>query len=194
MYYFARFEEIGGQLFRFDTRAYLREYDSGSLSTCVGAIIAKNPGSAGPTRTGEFLPLNLGNDRMLPSVKNRFDAAFRRSGKSVPRNAFVRVWNLFYLCDPVFRTARKAVFSLRAPPECPTESESIPILWFAWGGDDKVLNPFKRRFLKRSAAHEFFWKLAIGGIVQRAPGVVELAKHPQGLLAEPIVKYLAGVL
>jgi hypothetical protein len=100
MSYHGRFEIIDGNLFRFDTRIY---FDARTRSepdgTCVTAVIGKNPGSATATPVGSWAPLELSHDQLLPSLRNRFLAAYAAAKKKVPDGAYVRVWNLFYLCD-----------------------------------------------------------------------------------------------
>lgn len=200
MCYFARFEMIYGHLFRFDTRIYLTKYERDQQDICVGAIIGKNPGSARPETLSKFLPLNLNGDKMLPSVRNRFLEAYKRVNKVLPNNAFVRVWNLFYICQPDLVKARAAIAPFQHKPYffsktiCPSETESPNIVWFAWGGYDKSLNSFKNRFLSRHITNGFSYDSRISAIVPRAPSINEFAKHPQGMPAEPIVVYLAGKL
>jgi hypothetical protein len=53
------------------------KHDPQESGKCVGAIVGKNPGSAKPTQLGVWGPLNLDGDKMLPSVRNRFVAAYK---------------------------------------------------------------------------------------------------------------------
>ena len=86
MEYLARFEEIEGKLFRFDTRIYLNDYNSDNDGKCVGAIIGKNPGSAIPSKLNELVPLELNGDKMLPTVRNRFVDGYKLAKKEIPLN------------------------------------------------------------------------------------------------------------
>jgi len=193
MAYYARFEPVAGHVFRFDTRIYLGKHDANEDGECVGAIVGKNPGSAKPTQLGVLAPLNLDGDKMLPSVRNRFVAAYQNAGKSIPTNAFVQVWNLFYLCNPDLGAACSEISSLVNPPPCPSESKKPTIIWFAWGGNDGYLNSFKQRFLSDQKSG-FYYNHQSGMIISRAPSVTDFAKHPQGMPAMPIVNHLAGLL
>jgi len=124
--YLARFEEIDGELFRFDTRIYLNAYDPSINSNCVGAIVGKNPGSAIPKTLNELVPLELNGDRMLPTVKNRFTDGYEMAKKQIPLNSFVRVWNLFYICDPDLGSACQKAANYKKLPTCNTENEGAP--------------------------------------------------------------------
>src|SRR5687768_2305947 len=101
MSYFANFQRCGGALFRLDTRIYLNDHDAPSKHDVrIAAVVAKNPGSAKPRALGRLAPLTLAGDKMLPSVRNRFRAAYSTAKKVSPQGAYVQVWNLFYLCTP----------------------------------------------------------------------------------------------
>lgn len=194
MEYFARFEEINGHLFRFDTRIYLESLNPNSASVCVGAIVGKNPGSAAPNALNQFLPLALNGDKMLPTVGNRFLDGYGRAKKPIPLNAFVRVWNLFYICNPDLGAALKVAQKLSTLPTCPSETDSVSVVWYGWGGNDADLSPYKARFLQRKYKNQFFYNHQSAVIVQNAPGASDFAKHTQGMPAEPVVQYLARVL
>jgi hypothetical protein len=195
MSYFARFMRLRNSDFRFDTRIYLRESPRDEQDgECVAAIVAKNPGSAQATVRGQWGPLELANDKMLPSVRKRFIDGYRLSGKAIPRSAFVRVWNLFYLCDNNLQSAILAVRRFDAPPICKGEATVPAIVWFAWGGSDARLNPFKTRFRGLTVPHAFFYDQELGRVVSAIPSTTDFAKHPQGLRSEPIVEHLGTIL
>ncbi len=194
MSYVAKFEMINGHLFRFDTRIYLGEYDLEANGKCVGAIIGKNPGSAKPTKHGRLELLDLDGDKMLPFVRNRFTAAFQHLGKTASQNSFIRVWNLFYLCNANLEEAKKVFSGYTSPPFCQTEAEESPFVWFGWGGNDKFLNPFKERFINRKHDKPFFFDNKIRKIHEAIPSVMDSAKHTQGMPAHPIESYLAKML
>lgn len=193
MSYYARFESVDGQLFRFDTRIYLGEHDLAKKSICVGAIVGKNPGSAKPTELGVLAPLALDGDKMLPSVRNRFRAAYQVAGKSIPDNAYVRVWNLFYLCNPALDQACAVVNAMGNSPSCDSEEGDPPVVWFAWGGNDARLNAFKQRYLA-GQRDSFYYDHRAAKVVGKAPTEEDFAKHPQGMPAKPVVEHLAGFL
>lgn len=193
MSYCARFEEFDGRLFRFDTRIYLEAHIPNEPDICVGAIVGKNPGSAKPTQLGVMAELDLDGDKMLPSVRNRFVAAYQKSGVHIPVNAFVQVWNLFYLCNPNLSAACSAIDSFANPPICSSERLAPRVVWFAWGGSDSRLNPFKERFL--SCGHpSFYYNHQVGEVERRVPLAEDFAKHPQGMPATPIVNHLASLV
>jgi hypothetical protein len=194
MCFVARFELIDEHLFRFDTRIYLGSYNSEDVSECVGAIIGKNPGSAKPNNLGTLEALNLDGDKMLPFVKNRFCAAYKNIGKPPPSNGFVRVWNLFYLCNADLKGAKSALSPFEILPSCSTETEKPPLVWFGWGGNDQFLNPFKTRFINTGHNQPFFYNYKTKQIQQTVPSVLDTAKHTQGMPMLPVEQHLAKVL
>lgn len=194
MHYFAKFEKINGHLFRFDTRVYLEPYQKNQDSECVGAIVAKNPGSAIYKELGVWAPLELNGDRMLPTVRKRFINAYKETGKEIPENSFIRVWNLFYLCNPNLGEACNAISAFQTIPECPSENDNIKIVWYAWGDNHKFLNKFKTRFLSRADENGFFYNQKTKIISDQAPKESDFAKHTQGMPAKPVEDYLKSRL
>jgi hypothetical protein len=194
MVYYARFERRGPNDFRFDTRIYLRnEQPDLSNGTCIGAIIGKNPGSAVPNVYDVLAPIPLNGDKMLPSVRNRFVSAFKLAGKPIPVNAYVRVWNLFYLRDPDLNHACSVLKDLTATPRCATEKHKAKILWLAWGQDDDRLNHLKARF-KLCGQSAFYYCHRQKLIVPQMPSTADFAKHPQGMPANPVIAHLATLV
>lgn len=194
MYYFAQFEKIDGQIFRFDTRVYLQPYQEEHGSTCVGAIVAKNPGSAIYRELGGWAPLELNGDRMLPTVRKRFINVYQKAGKEIPENSFIRVWNLFYLCNPDLGKACCAISNFNIIPECPSERDDVKIIWYAWGNNDKFLNKFKTRFLNKTNDRGFFYNQRTKMVSDCSPSETDFAKHPQGMPSEPVEHYLKSRL
>jgi hypothetical protein len=194
MDYFARFENINGNLFRFDTRIYLNDYDTSKSSMCVGAIVGKNPGSAIPKVLNELAPLELDGDRMLPTVRNRFIDGYKLAQKNIPINSFVRVWNLFYTCDPDLDSACYKASSFKSLPICTTENESVPIFWYGWGGNDQRLNSFKERFMTKEWPHTFFYDHTESRVSKAKPTINSFAKHTQGMPSKPVNEHLASVV
>jgi len=178
-----------------DTRIYLENCNApASTDPCVGAIVAKNPGSATSETMGQLAPLSLNGDNMLPSIRNRFRAAYALSGKPIPETGFVRVWNLFYLCAANLRQAIKACAAITSPPFCTSESLLPPIVWFAWGKSDKYLDPLKVRFQRLQLQRAFFFDNRQGKVVARIPQNDDFAKHPQGMPGSPVVQFLKNHL
>ena len=90
--YYAHFERIDRKMFRLDTRIYLDSRDDPKPhGKCVAAVVAKNPSSASARSIGVWDRLDLKHDRLLPSVRNRFLAAYRKANKRAPYGAYVRV-------------------------------------------------------------------------------------------------------
>ncbi len=191
--YYARFESVADYVFRFDTRIYLGDHKLDESGECVGAIVGKNPGSARLRQLGVLAPLDLHGDKMLPFVRNRFVAAYEKAGKAFPPNAFVQVWNLFYLCNADLGAACTAINSFANPPLCSTEGRKLKVVWFAWGGDDSRLNPFKCRFISGQQGG-FYYSGITKSIVILTPSASDFAKHTQGMPKRPVVNHLAGVL
>ena len=193
MCYYARFEKIAGHVFRFDTRIYLGAHDPSAIGECVGAIVGKNPGAAQPKLLDVCAPLQLKGDKLLPYVHNRFVEAYQKSGKVVPTNAFVQVWNLFYLCNQNLSEAFSTLCSVANPPLCPSECRKPKVVWFAWGDNDVRLNILKQRFL--GSQHQAFYYDQRAGVVRPSiPSITDFARHTQGMIAMPIVNHLAGIL
>lgn len=194
MEYVAKFQEVDGVLCRFDTRIYLDEHNPGMDSVCVGAIIGKNPGSAMPSRIGELLPLELRRDKMLPTVGNRFAEAYAVARKQPPINAFVRVWNLFYVCNKDLQQAANIASRMAHQPICESEKDTVPFVWFGWGGSDATLNPFKRRFIVRSYPRALYFDNICREVIGHAPTEGSSARHTQGMPAAPVREYLARIV
>lgn len=195
MPYFARFEQHNGAMFRFDTRIYLREGDGpGPQDTRIGAIIGKNPGAARHTVLGSLAPLSVGADKLLPTVKRCFTKAYAQAGKPIPAGAFVRVWNLFYLCGPDLAVAIAAAQRFPQLPQCASESDTPPIVWFAWGADHPFLATLKPRFRTTAIASGFFFDQRTGCIAARIPQSNDFARHTQGMNEAPVVAFLVEAL
>lgn len=192
MSYYAHFVRAAGGTFRVDTRIYLKDSGKpGPDDLCIAAIVAKNPGSASATRFGTLAPLQLNGDKMLPTVRNHFIAAFEEADKPIPKSAFVRVWNLFYLCDAKLSQAIRRYSLFTSPPLCQTEGSCPPIVWFAWRGSHRRLNVMKSRFATLPGATLFFYDWRKGSIVEGIPMDDDCAKHPQGLGRDKIWPFLA---
>ena len=193
MTYYAKFELINGNLFRFDTRIYLGPHSIDDQGSCIGAIVGKNPGSAKPSQLGLLTALKLDGDKLLPSVRNRYISAFHLAQKPIPDNAYVQVWNLFYICNPDLNSAITAIEKLPESINCPSEKVSLNHIWYAWGGDSKHLNMFKKRFLENPTLG-FFFDHVKKQVIPHTPELTEFAKHPQGMTALPIIEHIASVL
>jgi hypothetical protein len=195
MPYFARFTIHEGYRFRLDTRIYLRESDAPSkCDQCVAAVVAKNPGSACPTELDRLSRLSLAGDKLLPNVRNRFRTAYRLSSIEVPHGAFVRVWNLVYLCNPNLSEAIVSFRTIRQPLFCNSENTIPRIVWFAWGPPNSQLQHFTQRFRNRTFKQPFYFDMDIKKIVPRIPTTTSRVKHTQGLPCDAVEKHLAQII
>lgn len=194
MPYFARFEEVDGDLYRFDTRIYLSGGNPSNESICVGAVVGINPGSARPRILTTHHELELGNDKLLPYVRNRFRASYEQLGGEPPSGAFVQVLNLFYLCNKDLGQALARLRELGEMAACPTEKNTFPLAWYAWGAESKELAPLKRRFLNRNDRVSFYMNRDKKTFGEGAPGPMEFAKHPRCMPAVPVEAKLKSVL
>ena len=195
--YYGGFFLIGTNSFRWDTRVYLNSgvYEQ-NQGTCVGAVVAKNPGSAA-TGTLPWGPMVIGKDKMLPIVLSVFTQAYLHKhyqGNQPPKDAYVQILNLFYLRDHQLQPAKSAIKNYGNPPICGSESNTYPVVWFAWGGDDRSINHFKWRFDKISSKHRFYCDNKVPRIVESVPSIYDDARHPQGLTHAYLVPYLASIL
>jgi len=190
--YFALFTNVDDHLFRLDTRIYLNDSDRPGLNdTCIAAVVAKNPGSAAPKNLGVLARLQLGKDKMLPTVINHFIAAYKQAGKNIPQGAFVRVWNLFYLCCADLRDAIRRYGRVRTPLFCQSENSCPSLVWFVWGGSDPALDSMKLRFASLPAAYPCFYDWVDRVMKTGIPRPSDFAKHPQGLARSAVVPFLA---
>jgi hypothetical protein len=190
--YFALFTKVDDDLFRLDTRIYLNDSGGPGLNdACVAAVVAKNPGSAAPNNLGILARLQLSNDKMLPTVRNHFIAAYKQAGKDIPEGAFVRVWNLFYLCCADLRDAVRRYRRVHTPLFCQSENCCPPLVWFVWGGSDPALDSLKLRFASLPAAYPCFYDWVDRVMKPGIPCPSDFAKHPQGLAGSEVVPFLA---
>jgi hypothetical protein len=81
-HFWAKFQSVDRELFRLDTRIYLKNIDAPrQTDSCIGAIVGKNPGSAKPSSTtGEIQPIQLGDDKLLPTVRSIITKAYLAAG------------------------------------------------------------------------------------------------------------------
>ncbi len=189
------------ETFRLDTRIYLDACDSPRQDDkeCVAAVVVKNPGKAtSRSDTRDWEPLILDGDNTLPLIQGLFFDAYAKAGKPIPKNAFIQVWNLFYLCNPDAKEALAALEKVPAPPPCPSEERLKPkVVWFAWGkcnscsgSDIKRFDCLKTRFRKEHYENSFYYgheksTQYVAGEARIFPGVPsddDFAKHPQRLM------------
>jgi hypothetical protein len=182
--YWAVFERHGSDLFRLDTRIYGTPIERPRRGDRpLGCVIGKNPGSALPLhgQPGALLPIALGNDRFLPTVRAVVRKAHAAAGIAWPPGSYLQVLNLFYLCNRDLRQARARLSRLHESPRCPAERRRLPWAWFVWGGADIRLDPLKERFRHRRWPASLFIDGNGGAIRDRPPQPKEHARHTQGM-------------
>lgn len=194
--FWARFKNFSGDTFRLDTRIYLHETSNPSdVDECVGAVVGKNPGSAKPsTITDDLQPISLYGDKLLPTVRNVVLKAYEQANREVPKNSYIQVFNLFYLCDPNLSDALNAFKSSSGPAFCESEEKNIPWTWYVWGGDFEELNIFKARFSSLKINNHFFYDNVAGKIALRPPQSTDFAKHTQGLRHAYVVPHISELV
>lgn len=80
----------------FATRVYLIEINKPSDNDkCLGAIVGKNPGSARGAISNELIQIDLQGDKLLPTVRNIFENAYKKCAKEILENSYIQVLNLF---------------------------------------------------------------------------------------------------
>ena len=198
--YWAKFEEKNGNIFRFDTRIYLKPIKKPSPKNdiCIGAIVGKNPGSAKPSSNNynTLQPIILDNDKLLPNVKNIVISAYNNNKKTLSENQYIQVLNLFYLCDKSLANAKRRIKCIGSNASiCPSEKGSFPFIIYAWGGYNDGINRFKIRFIDKPLTENPIWFDFISNETRKVtPGKFDSVKHIQGLRHENIIPYLAEIL
>ena len=126
-------------------------------------------------------------------MRNRFLAAYERSGSQVPHGAYIRVWNLLYICNPNLRAAIAAFNTVRKPLICDSERTVPRNVWFACGPPNPQLRPFTSRFIERDVECPFYYDIDTMRLVTSKPTQTSKVKHTQGL-AEPIEKHVSRLV
>jgi hypothetical protein len=110
--YWAQFQQHGDHLFRMDTRIYLVDVaECRPGDSAIGAVVAKNPGSARPgdTTSPRLHPIRLSNDRLIPTVRSFVRRAYDEAGVAIPSRGYIQVLNLYYLCEKNSTTAIRKI-------------------------------------------------------------------------------------
>ena len=193
-FYWAIFQNVNDDVFRFDTRIYLTKCDQPLASdSCIGAVVGKNPGSARPSaKSSQLQKVSLGNDKFLPYIHNRLKESYNEAKKEIPDNAYLQVLNLFYLCNEKLDLAKKSIKCYSNPGTCKSEQNYFPFVWYTWGKGDNSLNQFKKRFLNINAEHHFYFDST--RIIDQAPGPKSHARHPQGVKGSCFVSHISKIL
>ncbi len=192
--YWAKFENIENNVYRFDTRVYLKEINNPSNNDiCLGAIVGKNPGSARGVINNKLVQIDMQGDKLLPTVRNIFKKAYVKSGKEIPDNSYIQVLNLFYLCDADLNNAIKKYENTTSKiDEC--ENYIFPFIWYVWRCDNSKLSIMKDRFNKINSNKHFYFDPETTSIKENIPSSIDFAKHTQGLKQEKVIDYISELL
>jgi hypothetical protein len=196
-YFWAQFESAGENLFRFDTRVYLTDvsncYESDPI---IGAIVAKNPGSALPCdpKSRKLQAVSLNGGRLLATVHKVVKCSFREAGLEWPERGYIQVFNLFYLCDKDAKRAVRRALQLKLS-NCQRETHSVPWLWYALGNvGNKYPQLFPDRFREMPAANRFYFDHKRKEMMEGHPTPTAFPKHTQGLAQPPMIAHIAKLL
>jgi hypothetical protein len=195
--YWARFQNHGGHLFRIDTRVYLTDVAECREDDCpVGAVVAKNPGSARPSDATSIAlhPISLKNDRLIPTVRSFVRRAYEEAEIEIPSRGYIQVLNLFYLCEKEYSEAIRKLRSIASPPLDPAEEGRFPWIMYLWGKYDRSKASHMTRFSRIESDHHFYFDQNLERIVQGVPGPTAFARHTQGMELEPVITYLAALI
>ena len=194
--YWAKYEDHLGDTFRLDTRIYLHDTDHASdTDTCIGAVVGKNPGSAKPSfKSNDIQPVDLDGDKLLPTVRNVVLKSYKEAGIEPPKNTYIQVLNLFYLCNPNLGKAIEAMKISSGPRSCESERKNIPWVWYVWGGRHDLLNMFKVRYSSLKTKNHFFYDNVAGEVVSRPARELDFARHTQGLKHAFVIPYIAKLV
>jgi len=196
-YYWAKFEKIAKDTFRFDTRVYLNLMKNPSnTDQCIGAIVGKNPGSAVPLGhiKGVLQKVDLDGDKLLPNIRSIFLKAYKLKKKTISKNVYIQVLNLMYVCDKDLTVAIKKISAHPGQIICDTEKKDFPFMWFVWGSDNKKLNIYKDRFAPLSRGKNFYLDTKTGIVITNTPGSESSARHTQGLKHDLVVPYISRII
>ncbi len=193
--FWARFEEINGSIYRYDTRIYINPVnDIRENDVCLGAVVGKNPGSAKGEVSIDLKEINLDKDKLLPTVKNIFIKSYKLANIKLPERAYIQILNLFYLCEPDLNLAKDEAKEKIIKGICKTEKKDFPFVWFVWGGNDNFLNSYKNRFLTIKSHQFFYYDNEKGKVTQDIPTKTSSARHTQGLTHDFVIPHISKVL
>lgn len=195
--YWAKFVQVKSDIFRLDTRIYLKAIKKPSDDDiCIGAVCGKNPGSAIPDGniTGNLQIIDLDGDNLLPTVRSIFLKAYTDANKSVKVNSYIQVLNLMYICDKDLSNAIKKISNYKKPEICKTEEKIFPFLWYVWGNSDAKLNEFKQRFSNIKTDKQFYFHTKNEEIIDKFPELNNPARHTQGLSHDLVVPFISKIL
>lgn len=195
--YWAKFEKIRNDVFRYDTRVYLNEIESpGENDICIGAVVGKNPGSALPSCLKEtgIQKMSLDGDRLLPTIRSIFLKGYKNSNIAIEENVYIQVLNLMYICNKDLSQAIEKIEDYKDPRICDSEGKDFPFVWYLWGNDNIRLNQYKGRFHTLNTNVHFFLDTKTREVINRMPSPKDCARHTQGMKHELVIPYISDIL
>ena len=195
--FWASFQRVGQDIFRYDTRIYLHKVARTSPSdVCIGAVVGKNPGSAKASNLSNpgIQPIFLDGDKMLPTVRNIVLKAYAEANIAGSAGEYIQVLNLFYLCEPNLTQAIKSISKHSGTAFCQPEANSFPWVWYVWGDENKSLSNFKTRFSSLNAPDHFYFDKDTEAVIGKVPSHNSFAKHTQGLKQESVITHISGLI
>lgn len=130
----------------------------------------------------------------MPNIKSILDKGYQRAKKPNPKNSYVQMLNLFYICDRNLNQAIKKIGVHPNPIICGTEAKNFPFLWYVWGGDNKKLNFYKSRILNIKSDKHFYLDTNTNKVISVAPRLSDSARHTQGMKHNLIVPFISTIL
>lgn len=196
-YFWAKFEKIDDNIFRYNTRIYLSNIENvDDNDSCIAAIIGINPGSAkaNDTCNSELQKINLDGDKLLPTVRNIFLKAYMEVGIEKPKNAYIQVLNLFYLCDENKEEAIRKINNLLEIKTDNMENQEFNLIWYLWGQEDGRINHLKTRFKDIKSSYNIFYNQVEKTVSFYKPEINDFPRHTRGLAHNNIVPHIANIL
>lgn len=196
-YFWASFEKIDENIYRYDTRIYLSDIESiNSNDLCIAAVVGINPGSAkaNDIYTLGLQKINLDGDKLLPTVRNIFLKAYNEAKEEIPKNGYIQVLNLFYLCDENKEEAIRKINNLSEFKTDKLENKEFNLIWYLWGQEDERINFLKNRFKNINSKHHIFYNQIEKQISFNKPDIKSFARHTRGLAHSLIVPSIASIL
>ena len=115
----------------------------------------------------------------MPFVRNRFLAAYEKADLRIPHGAYIRVWNLLYLCNPTLKDAIASYATIKDRRACESEDNVPRLVWFAWGPPNPKLSILMSRFTDRAMEQPFYYDILTHSVESCKPKLTNKVKHTQ---------------
>jgi hypothetical protein len=149
--YYAKFRKRENVLTRELTRIYFKPVDPvESDNECIGVVIAKNPGAAIYKQLNVWTEINLDNDNMLPILFNTFNETISKINYQPPKNAYIRILNLFPVCNVDVDIAYKDLLKISDNiiiEDAESDLKVSRFIFIAWG-NEPYLDPFRTKWIE----------------------------------------------